>query len=142
MSEPTSPRERGRGVGGAARLALPALLLIAGAYHLVLGAFMVVAPRTFFEEIAAYGPYNDHYIRDIASFYLAMGVMLVLAAGRRAWQVPVLAFCLIQYAFHVLNHVWDVSDADPSWIGPVNLVVLLLIGAGLWWLLALARRQA
>jgi hypothetical protein len=126
MSEPS----RGR----AARLALRPLLLLAGAYHLLLGVFMVAAPRTFFDEIAAYGPYNDHYIRDNASIYLAMGVMLLLAAARRSWQVPVLFFCLVQYGFHILNHVWDVSDADPSWLGPMNLVVLLLIGAGLWWL--------
>jgi hypothetical protein len=133
MTEPTP--------GRAARLALPPLLVVAGAYHLALGAFMVVAPRTFFDEIAAYGPYNDHYIRDLASFYLAMGVALVIAAGRRSWQVPVLFFCLLQYALHVLNHVWDVSDADPTWIGPVNLVVLVLIGAALWWMWREARRQ-
>jgi hypothetical protein len=126
MSEPS----RGR----AAQLALRPLLLIAGAYHLALGAFMVIAPRTFFDELAAFGAYNDHYVRDNASIYLAMGVMLVLAAARRSWQVPVLFFCLLQYAFHILNHVWDVSDADPAWIGPVDLVILILIGAGLWWL--------
>jgi lysylphosphatidylglycerol synthetase-like protein (DUF2156 family) len=133
MSEPT----RGR----AARFALPPLLLIAGAYHLLLGAFMVAAPRTFFEEVGPFGAYNGHYVRDIASFYLAMGVMLLLAIGRRSWQVPVLLFCVIQYGFHALNHVWDVSDADPSWLGPINLVVILLIGAGLWWLWRQASAQ-
>ena len=133
MSEPTT--------GRAARLALRPLLLIAGAYHLALGAFMVVAPRTFFDEIAAYGVYNDHFIRDVASFYLAMGAVLLLAVGRRSWQVPVLVFCVLQYGLHVLNHIWDVSDADPSWLGPVNLIVLALIGAGLWWLWRAARRE-
>jgi hypothetical protein len=134
MTEPTH--------GRATRLALRPLLLIAGAYHVALGAFMVIAPRTFYEEIGPFGPYNDHYVRDIASFYLAMGVCLLLAVGRRSWQVPVLFLCLLQYALHVLNHVWDVSDADPSWLGPVNLIVIALIGAGLWWLWRAAGREA
>jgi hypothetical protein len=133
MTEPTQ--------GRAARLALRPLLLIAGVYHLALGAFMVVVPRTFFDEIAGFGAYNGHYIRDLASFYLAMGVVLILAVGRRSWQVPVLFFCVLQYGLHVLNHIWDVSDAEPEWIGPVNLVILALIGAGLWWLWRAARRE-
>jgi hypothetical protein len=133
MTEPTS--------GRAARLALRPLILIAGVYHLALGTLMVVAPRTFFDEIGAFGAYNGHYVRDLASFYLAMGIVLLLAVGRRSWQVPVLFFCVLQYGLHVLNHIWDVSDADPEWIGPVTLVVLALIGAGLWWLWRAARRE-
>ena len=126
--------------GRASRLALRPLLLALGSYHLVLGALMVIAPRTFYDEIAAFPPYNDHFIRDISTFYLAVGVLLLVAAARRAWQVPVLALALLQYSLHVLNHVWDVSDTDPGWLGPANLVVLGLITAGLWWLLRTAQR--
>jgi uncharacterized BrkB/YihY/UPF0761 family membrane protein len=111
------------------------LLIVAGAYHLALGVLMAVAPRTFFDEIAAYPPYNDHFIRDISSFYLALGAVFVIAAARRSWQVPLLVFALVQYALHVLNHVWDVSDTEPAWFGPANLVSLLLVTAALWWLL-------
>lgn len=120
-------------------LALRPLLLALGAYHLALGAFMVIAPRTFYDEIAAYPPYNDHFIRDISTFYLALGALLVVAAARRAWQVPLLVLALVQYALHVLNHVWDVSDTEPGWIGPFNLVTLGLLTAALWWLLRRAR---
>jgi len=111
------------------------LLLVAGAYHLALGVLMAAAPRTFFDEIAAYPPYNDHFIRDIASFYLALGAVFVVAAARRSWQVPLLVFAVVQYALHVINHVWDVSDTEPAWLGPANLVSLVLATAALWWLL-------
>jgi hypothetical protein len=133
MNEPT----RGR----AARLALRPLLLVAGAYHLALGALMVIAPRTFFDEIAAYGPYNDHYLRDVATFYLAFGVVLLLAVRQRSWQVPVLFLCLVQYGLHLLNHLWDVAETEPGWLGPVNAVVIALVGAGLWWLLRAGRAE-
>ena len=120
-------------------LALRPALFALGALHVAFGAIMVVAPRTFYEEFAAYPPYNDHYIRDVATFYLAIGAVLVVAAARRSWQVPLLVLALVQYALHVLNHLWDIDDADPGWIGPVNVVTLLLVAAALWWLLRRAQ---
>jgi hypothetical protein len=121
------------------RIALRPLLALLGLYHLALGVVMVVAPRTFFDEFAAYGAFNDHYIRDVATFYLALGVVLLVAVARTSWQVPLLAFALLQYALHVLNHLWDVGDADPGWIGPANAISLALIAAVIAWLLRGAR---
>jgi hypothetical protein len=126
--------------GRRSSLALRPLLLALGIYHLAVGALMVLAPETFYEEVAGYPPYNDHFIRDISTFYLALGAVLIVAAARRAWQVPLLVLALVQYVLHVLNHVWDVSDTDPSWHGPANLVSLLLIAAAIWWLLRRAER--
>jgi hypothetical protein len=111
------------------------LLLVLGVYHLGLGLLMVVDPGTFFEEIGGYGVQNDHYIRDNATINLAFGVALLVASQRQAWQLPVLAVVGLQYAFHVINHAFDVNESEPSWIGPVNLVSLTLIAllvAYLW----------
>ena len=102
------------------------LLLVLGVYHLGLGLLMVVAPGTFFEEFATYGVQNDHYIRDNATINLAFGVALFVAAGRPAWRAPVLAVIGLQYAFHVINHAFDVSETDPDWQGPFALVSLAL----------------
>jgi hypothetical protein len=121
------------------RIALRPLLALLGLYHLALGVVMVVAPRTFFDEFAAYGAFNDHYIRDVATFYLALGAVLLVAVARTSWQVPLLVFALLQYALHVLNHLWDVGDADPGWIGPANAISLALIAAVTAWLLRGAR---
>jgi hypothetical protein len=120
--------------GRASRLAMRTLILVAGAYHLALGAFMVAAPKTFFEEIGPFGPYNDHYVRDNATIYLALGIVLLISVARERWQVPVLAFAALQYGLHVLNHLWDIDDADPTWVGPVDAIVLALIGVFLGWL--------
>ena len=117
------------------RIALRPIIAVLGVYHLLLGTVMVIAPRTFFDEIAHYGAYNDHYIRDVATFYLALGGCLLVAVGRTSWQVPLLTFALVQYGLHVLNHLWDVADGEPSWIGPANVVALALIAALILWLL-------
>jgi hypothetical protein len=115
------------------RIALRPILALLGVYHLLLGLVMVVAPRTFFDDFAAYGVFNDHYIRDVATFYLALGAVLLVAVARTSWQVPLLTFALLQYGLHVLNHLWDIGDADPGWIGPANVASLALITVVLAW---------
>ena len=123
------------------RIALRPLIALLGVFHLALGTLMVLAPRTFFDEIAAYGAFNDHYIRDVASFYLALGVVLLVAVARTSWQVPLLVFALLQYALHLINHLWDVADSEPSWIGPVNVASLALIAVLIVWLLRGGRER-
>ena len=104
-------------------------LLALGLTQLGLGAFMALAPGTFFDTIADYGTRNDHYLRDLATFYLALGVVLMVASDRRSWRAPVLAFAVIQYGLHTLNHLLDIGDADPGWIGPFNFVSLAVFTA-------------
>ena len=58
------------------------------AYHLALGLLMVVAPKVFFEQIGPFGVRNDHYIRDVATFYLAFGAGLALAVRRPRREPP------------------------------------------------------
>ncbi len=96
-------------------------LLILGAVQLAIGLLMALAPATFFREVGPYPPRNDHYVRDMASWELALAAAAFLAATRPAWRVPVLTVALVHYALHAVNHVLDVSDAEPRWIGPLNL---------------------
>jgi hypothetical protein len=123
------------------RIALRPLLALLGAYHLLLGTAMVIVPRTFFDDVASYGPFNDHYVRDVATFYLALGAVMLVAVARASWQTPLLAFATLQYVLHVLNHLWDIGDADPGWLGPANVASLALIAAVLFWLLRGGRER-
>jgi Domain of unknown function (DUF4345) len=102
------------------------LFAILGLSQLLLGLFMALAPGAFFDSIATYGTRNDHYIRDVATVYLALGVAFLIAVGRPSWRVPVLDVALLQYAFHSVNHLIDIGDSDPGWIGPFNFVALVL----------------
>lgn len=77
---------------------------------------------------------------DTATWYLASGAALVVAAGRAAWRVPVLFLVAVQYALHSVNHLLDVGEAHTSWLGPANLASLALATALLVWMLREAAR--
>jgi hypothetical protein len=105
-----------------------ALLTGIGASQIALALWQVVSPGTFFQAIADFGDQNQHYIRDNAAFPFAVGVGLLLAVSRPAWRVPVLVVTAVWYLAHAVNHLVDIGEADPSWIGPFDFGALLLSG--------------
>jgi hypothetical protein len=112
---------------------MKALLIAFAVVQVVVGALLWLAPGFFFEEIGPYGVRNDHYMGDLATWYLASGAALAVSVRREAWRLPVLFLVAVQYALHSLNHLIDVGETDPGWLGPANLVslglaTLLLLG--------------
>jgi hypothetical protein len=110
--------------------------------QLVTGLLLWIAPGFFYDEIGPYGPRNDHYMADLATFYLALGGVGLIALRRVSWRVPVLAFAVIAYALHSLNHLIDVGAAEPSWLGPANLALISLSTLLLAWMLKRERELA
>lgn len=92
-------------------------LLLFGVPSLLLGLAMAFAPGAFFELIGPYGPRNDHYIHDAASFQIALAVPLLVAVRRPFWRLPALAANAIQWGLHAVSHLLDAGAADPAWIG-------------------------
>lgn len=119
---------------------MKALLVVFAVVQLVIGVLLWAAPGFFFEEIGPYGTRNDHYMGDVASWYLALGAAALIAVSKPSWRVPVLGLAFIQYALHSLNHLIDVGEADPSWLGPANLTSLVLTTILLAWMLNVERR--
>lgn len=117
-----------------------AVLMVFGVSQLALAAWMAFSPSSFFDAIAGFGARNDHYIRDAATFPFAIGVGLLVAARRPSWRFPVLAISAAWYLAHAVNHLFDIGDSDPEWVGPVDFVVLLLTGLALVALAVLAAR--
>jgi hypothetical protein len=117
-----------------------AILLAFGISQLALAVWMIVSPGSFFDSIAGFGVQNDHYIRDNAMFPLAIGVGLVLAAGRPSWRVPVLVISAVWYLAHSVNHLVDIGESDPDWVGPADFVVILLTALALLGLAVQAAR--
>jgi hypothetical protein len=111
------------------------LLFVFAAIQLVTGALLWLAPGFFYDQIGPFGPRNDHYMADVATFYLALGATMLVAVRRPSWRVPVLAFALIQYALHALNHLIDIGESDPGWVGPADFVALTLGAVLLAWML-------
>ena len=112
------------------------ILLIAFAVtQLVLGLLLWATPGFFYDEIGPFGARNDHYMGDVATFYLALGAVALVAVRRVSWRVPVLALALVQYALHSLNHLIDIGESDPGWIGPADFASLTLTAVLLAWML-------
>jgi len=114
----------------------PALLAL-GVLHVVLAAWMLLAPRSFFAQVGPFGTYNGHYVRDNATWEMALGALALLAAVRPAWRVPVLALAAVQGALHAVNHVWDVDAARPGSsagvLDAVSLGLLAVVLVALLW---------
>jgi len=114
--------------------------MILGVSQLALGLWMAISPGSFYDALGPFGDRNDHYLADVATFCLALGAVALVAARRPAWRLPVLAFAAIQYTLHAVNHLVDIGEGDPAWIGPFDFVTLALTAAGLAWLAEVARR--
>jgi hypothetical protein len=113
---------------------LRTLLIVLGLVQLAVGGWMMLATHSFGETIAPFNGFNEHDLRDFATFYLALGLVLLVAVTRPAWRFPILVLATLEYGFHALNHAIDVNNPDPSWLGPVELAALAGATALLAWL--------
>lgn len=123
-------------------LDLPGMVLaVLGATLVALSLFMLVAPGVFLEEVAPFGARSDHYIRDGATFQLALGVLALIAVAKPGLRLAAIGVMSLQFFLHAANHLADIGDASPRWLSVANFVAL---GAGLALLVCayvLARRS-
>lgn len=117
-----------------------AALIAIAAVHLGLAAWQILAPGSFFDSIGGFGERNDHYLGDVATFGLAVAIGAALAASRPSWRAPVLTLTAAWYLLHAVNHLVDIGEADPGWVGPLDFTSLLLSGLALAWLARAAAR--
>jgi hypothetical protein len=124
--------------------ALRTLIVLLGLSQLGVGCWMAFATASFGETFASFDGFNVHDLRDFATFYLAVGTVLLVAAMRPSWRLPVLVLAALESGFHAINHAVDVTDSDPAWVGPVELVaVLVATGLFAWlaWIVASGERR-
>ena len=116
------------------------LILNFAVVHLALGAWQLIAPGSFFDVLGPFGTSNEHYTRDVGTFTLALGVAFGIAYRWPAWRIGVVGYALFQYAFHAVNHLVDIGDADPERMGPIDFAALALtVPVFAWMLLQLVR---
>jgi hypothetical protein len=92
-------------------------LIVFGAYSVLLGLFMFVAPGMFFDTLGSFGVRNDHYIFDNATFEFPLGLMMLAAVRWSSWRVPALAFATVHWGLHALSHTIDPHHAAGESIG-------------------------
>ena len=110
-------------------------------YHLALAVWMAVSPHSFYTAIGPFGAYNQHYIRDTATFNAALGVGFARRGLRPSWRLPVLAITTLQFALHAINHLARHRPAHPTGIGYFDFFALLGSTALLGLLLARSRSR-
>ena len=108
-------------------IALSALALVAS------GLFAMLAPEAFFSMVAAYPPYNRHFIHDIGAFMLGLGSVLGFALTLSDVLLVGLAGNAVGGLAHFISHVIDRelggSPGDPVTFG---VFALLLVGLTAW----------
>ncbi|MFN2586849.1 MAG: hypothetical protein ABR613_01850 [Actinomycetota bacterium] len=124
-------------------------LLVLAATALLPGVWGTFWPRSFFDDfpgtgaawVAALPPYNEHLVRDVGSFYLGYGVLLLgaaLVARRRVVQVALIAWFVatVPHAVFHLRHLEELPGSQALLQSGVFAVMTLL---PLWLLVQTAR---
>jgi hypothetical protein len=140
VSASAQPRPAAR-VGqpvGALEIGIGAFALL----QLALALWMAAAPHSFYTAVGPFDVYNGHYIRDVATFYGALGAALAISLRRPSWRVPTLAITTIQYGLHSVNHLFDIANAHPQWTGYLDFFSLAAATLLLAWLTRVAVVQA
>jgi hypothetical protein len=117
-------------------------LILFAALQIVQGMWQALLPGVWYEAFADFGPRDDHLVRDASAAYIASAIALAMSVNRRSWRVPVLLVVTITYAIHAINHLFDIANADPGWIGPADFVFLALATAVVAYMLRSAAKGA
>lgn len=86
--------------------------ILAGIGFLAFGLWAFVAPEPFFENVARFEPYNEHFLHDIGAFQIAIGAMLLLAATMRDALYAALGGATIGQIVHIASHVMDADQGE------------------------------
>jgi hypothetical protein len=99
-------------------------LLVLALYHLVLGAWALPWPRSFYDTFPAPGhpwvawlpPYNEHLLRDFGALNLAMVVLLGAAAAttERRLTLTALVAAIIVEVPHMIFHTTHLHGFPPA----------------------------
>ena len=98
------------------------------------GLWALVAPESFFDALAPFDPYNQHFLQDVGSFLIGLGAVLLLAsvpARTDALAVALLGVGIGSLA-HTISHVIgiDLGGRPAIDIPLLGVLTVVLIVAG------------
>jgi hypothetical protein len=112
--------------------------IVGGAGFVGLGLWAMADPRWFFEAVARFEPYNQHFLQDIGAFQVGLGIVLLLAglSGRADGLTVALIGVGVAAALHTVSHlVGRDLGGVPGRDIPVFAVIaaiLLMAGGSRW----------
>jgi hypothetical protein len=126
----SQPLDHGETTGrSGGQLIVTVVTVLAALNFLLLGAWAFLAPRSFYDNLATFEPYNLHLLHDLGAFQLAIGASLLAALVWSDGLTVALAGAAVGAVVHDISHVMDRDlggrSSDPWALG--LLAVLLLV---------------
>jgi hypothetical protein len=98
------------------------------------GVWAFLAPRSFYDNIATFEPYNRHFLHDIGAFTIGLGAAMLLALVTR-WDAlrVALAGLAVASVVHVLSHGIDadLGGRDTDLPGLTAVALLFVVATAL-----------
>lgn len=107
---------------------------VIGFLLVALGVWALAGPRSFFDAIAIFPPYNQHFLQDIGAFQIGLGAVLLLALRAPANGLGVALLGVgVGSAAHTLSHVIGIGlGGRPAADIPTFLVLTAALLAAGW----------
>ena len=100
----------------------------AAVFYLVVGVWAFAVPASFFAHIAAFPPYNEHFLHDIGAFSIGLGAAAVAGLLVADGLTAVLGGIAVGSVLHEIAHIMDRAaggkPSDPWLLGLLALVVV------------------
>lgn len=116
-------------------------LWVLAALNFANGIWMLADPKLWYTDLPAgvpdFGPYNEHFVRDLGAVFICFGVALLWSARRPQYRLPLVALTTLFYVLHAAGHVFDTArgfvDAHHWWLdvpgvyAPAVLLVVMTV---------------
>jgi hypothetical protein len=113
---------------------LRTIAILGGLSFVALGVWAMIDPRSFFDALARFEPYNQHFLQDIGAFQVGLGAVLLLAAvpGRTDSLAVALVGVGVGAALHTVSHIIgrDLGGNPQTDIPTFAAMAVLLLAAG------------
>src|SRR5207244_4301846 len=83
------------------------VMIVVGVYYLVFGFWAMLAPSSFFVQIATFAPFNTHFLHDAGAFQIGLGLALMLVVTMRDAVAAVALAVGIATLLHTIAHAVD-----------------------------------
>ncbi len=105
------------------------IALAVGLFNIVFGFWALFAPRSFFDAVATFEPYNHHFLHDVGAFQAGLGVVLFVALLRVDGLTVAFAGNAVAGILHFGSHLVDRDlggrAIDPLAVGALAVAVVL-----------------
>lgn len=104
-----------------------AVVLLVGLFLFVIGLWAFASPKTFFDQLAMWEPYNKHFLHDVGAFQMGLGATLMLAIFVKDSVLLALSGVSVAAVMHAIAHAIDKAPGQGRPSDPILLGILAAI---------------